>query len=112
MSALVLLVLWAGAADAAREVPLVEAARNLDTQAVQDLLDAHGFSYSNFYKAQEHTAALLAGYMGERGLSTEDETIPGSVCFDCQTRAGYVQSELERDIRMEAEFAVTHGLAK
>ena len=39
MSALVLLVLWAGPADAAREVPLVEAARNLDTQAVQDLLD-------------------------------------------------------------------------
>ncbi|MEE8129441.1 MAG: ankyrin repeat domain-containing protein [Vicinamibacterales bacterium] len=94
---------------------LVEQGAKLDARDTNGWIPwaiAHGFSYSNFYKAQAHTAALLAGYMEERGLSTEDETIPGSVCFDCQTRAGYVQSELERDIRMEAEYAVTHGLAK
>ena len=94
---------------------LVEQGARLDARDMNGWIPwaiAHGFSYSNFYKAQAHTAVLLAGYMEERGLSTEDETIPGSVCFDCQTRAGYVQSELERDIRMEAEFAVTHGLAK
>ena len=93
---------------------LVEQGAKLDARDMNGWIPwaiAHGFSYSNFYKAQAHTAALLAGYMEERGLSTEDETIPGSVCFDCQTRAGYVQSELERDIRMEAEFAVTHGRA-
>ena len=48
---------------------------------------AYGFSYSDFYKAQRHTAALLAEYMEARGISTDGETIPGSVCFDClQTR--------------------------
>ena len=73
---------------------------------------ANGFSYSNFYKAQKHTADLLAGYMEERGLSTEGEAIPASVCLDCYTQAGYVQSEVERDKRMEAEYAAKHGGAK
>ena len=67
---------------------------------------ANGFSYSDFYKAQKHTATLLAEYMAERGMSTDGEAIPGSVCFDClQTRRNQLQTLLERDERMEAEFA-------
>ena len=67
---------------------------------------AHGFSYSDFYKAQKHTATLLAEYMAQRGMSTDGEAIPGSVCFDClQTRRDQLPALLERDERMEAEFA-------
>lgn len=70
---------------------------------------AYGFSYSDFYKAQKHTAELLAGYHEEQGLPTGDP-IPGSVCFDClQTRADQAQAVRDRDERMEAEFAA--GLA-
>ena len=70
---------------------------------------AYGFSYSDFYKAQKHTAELLASYHEEQGLPTGDP-IPGSVCFDClQTRADQAQAVRDRDERMEAEFAA--GLA-
>ena len=66
---------------------------------------ANGFSYSDFYKAQKHTAELLARYLEERGLPTGDP-IPGSVCFDClQTRLDQARAVRERDARMEAEFA-------
>ena len=66
---------------------------------------ANGFSYSDFYKAQKHTAELLARFLEERGLPTGDP-IPGSVCFDClQTRLDQVREVRERDQRMEAEFA-------
>ena len=59
---------------------------------------ANGFSYSDFYKAQKHTAALLAKQMAERGMSTESEAIPGSVCFDClQTRRDQLEALSERD---------------
>ena len=65
---------------------------------------ANGFSYSDFYKAQKHTAELLARYLEERGLPTGDP-IPGSVCFDClQTRLDQARAVRERDTRMEAEF--------
>ena len=70
---------------------------------------AYGFSYSDFYKAQKHTAELLARYHEEQGLPSGDP-IPGSVCFDClQTRADQAQAVRDRDERMEAEFAA--GLA-
>ena len=70
---------------------------------------AWGFSYSDFYKAQRHTAELLARFHEEQGLPTGDP-IPGSVCFDClQTRADQAQAVRDRDERMEAEFAA--GLA-
>ena len=70
---------------------------------------AWGFSYSDFYKAQKHTAELLARYHEEQGVPTGDP-IPGSVCFDClQTRADQAQAVRDRDERMEAEFAA--GLA-
>ena len=71
---------------------------------------AYGFSYSDFYKAQRHTAALLAEYMEARGISTDGEVIPGSVCFDClQTRRDQSQAVRDRDERMEAEFAAGQG---
>ena len=91
---------------------LVEQGAKLDARDMNGWIPwaiADGFSYSNFYKAQKHTAALLASYMAARGMSIDGEAIPGSVCLDCYTSAGYVQSELERDTRMEAEYAVTHG---
>ena len=67
---------------------------------------ANGFSYSDFYKAQKHTASLLAEYMAERGMTTDGEAIPGSVCFDClQTRRDQLPALVERDERMEAAFA-------
>ena len=66
---------------------------------------ADGFAYVGFYKAQKHTAELLARYHEEQGLPTGDP-IPGSVCFDClQTRADQRQAVRDRDKRMEAEFA-------
>ena len=71
---------------------------------------AYGFSYTDFYKAQRHTAALLAEYMEARGISTDGEVIPGSVCFDClQTRRDQSQAVRDRDERMEAEFAAGQG---
>ena len=73
--------------------------------------DRNGFSYSNFYKAEKHTAALLADDIAERGLSTEGEAISAPVRFDCQTRAGYVQSELDRNKRMAAEYAARYTKA-
>ena len=66
---------------------------------------ANGFSYSDFYKAQKHTAELLARYHEEQGLPTGDP-IPGTVCFDClQTRLDQGQAFRDRSERMAAEFA-------
>ena len=66
---------------------------------------AYGFSYSDFYKAQRHTAELLAGYLEAAGLPVGDP-IPASICFDClQTRRDQSQAVSDRDKRMEEEFA-------
>ena len=91
---------------------LVEQGAKLDAREENGWIPwaiANGFSYSDFYKAQKHTAALLATYMAEQGLSTEGEEIPGSVCFDClQTRLDQAQAARDRDERMEAEFAAEY----
>ena len=88
---------------------LVEQGAKLDAREVNGWIPwaiANGFSYSDFYKAQKHTATLLAEYMAERGVSTEGEAIPASICFDClQTRLDQSQAVRDRDQRMEAEFA-------
>ncbi|MEE2776711.1 MAG: hypothetical protein VYE73_08100 [Acidobacteriota bacterium] len=88
---------------------LVERGARLDARDRNGWLPwaiANGLSYTDFYKAQKHTAKLLASYMSERGISTEDEAIPGSVCFDClQTWRDQAQAVRQRDARMEAEFA-------
>jgi len=77
-----------------------------DTRGWTPLAIANGLSYSDFYKSQPHSAALLRALMQARGLSTEGHAVPASVCFDClQTRRDQAREEVERDQRMEAEFA-------
>ena len=96
---------------------LVEQGADLDARTEQGwspLAIAHGFSYSDFYKAQVHTAALLRELMEARGISTEGEghVVPGSVCYDCiQTRRDQSDAVRERDERMEAEFAAGQSAA-
>ena len=71
---------------------------------------ARGLSYSDFYKAQVHTAARLEELMTARGLDTEGEahSVPGSVCFDClQTRRDQTRFVAGRDEKMEAAFDPT-----
>ena len=71
---------------------------------------ARGLSYTDFYKAQMHTAARLEELMQARELETEGEAhrVPGSVCYDClQTRSDQVRAVAERDEWMEANFDPT-----
>ena len=68
---------------------------------------ARGLSYSDFYKAQVHTAAWLEELMTARNIDTEGEAhrVPGSVCFDClQTRRDQTRFVADRDETMEAAF--------
>ena len=76
---------------------------------------ADGFSYSDFYKAQKHTAALLRQIMEERGVSTDDEghAIPGTLCFDClQTRLDQIEERVAWEAELEAEFRARLGAPK
>jgi hypothetical protein len=71
---------------------------------------ARGLSYTDFYKAQVHTAARLEELMRARGLDTEGPAhrVPGSVCYDClQTRRDQIRSVAIRDEWMEANFDPT-----
>ena len=68
---------------------------------------ARGLSYTDFYKAQKHTATRLEELMQRRELSTEGEAhhVPGSVCYDClQTRRDQIRAVTTRDEWMEANF--------
>ena len=68
---------------------------------------ADGFSYSDFYKAQKHTAALLRELMAARGIPADGEghAIPGTLCFDClQTRRDQIEARVEWEVELEAEF--------
>ena len=68
---------------------------------------ARGLSYSDFYKAQIHTAARLEELMAAAGIAIEgkEHTVPGSVCFDClQTRRDQIRAVAERDEWMETNF--------
>lgn len=68
---------------------------------------ARGLSYTDFYKAQVHTAARLEEMMLSRELDTEGDAhrVPGSVCYDClQTRSDQVLAVAMRDEWMEANF--------
>ncbi len=86
--------------------------RGADLGALTDdgwspLAIARGFSYTDFYKAQLHTAARMEELMLARGLDTESEEhrVPGSVCYDClQTRVDQIQSVAARDQWMEENF--------
>jgi ankyrin repeat protein len=67
---------------------------------------ASGISYGDVFKQQPQTAKLLEQLMTARGLSTEGQTADGTECLDCvQTHSDQARAALERDRRMEAEFA-------
>ena len=67
---------------------------------------ANGLSYTDFYKEQVHTAALLRTLMQSRGLPTEGHRVDSKVCYDClQTRGDQARTVVERDQKLEAEFA-------
>ena len=88
---------------------LVEHGADLDARTVEGwtpLAIANGLSYSDFFKAQTHTADLLRELMAARGLSTEGHLVDPLVCLDCyQTRPDQVREAIERDRRMAAELA-------
>ena len=68
---------------------------------------ARGLSYSDFYKAQVHTAARLEALMHAHGIDTRGDAhhVPGSVCYDClQTRRDQIRAVAVRDEWMEANF--------
>jgi hypothetical protein len=88
---------------------LVDRGAKLDARDARGwtaLAIANGLTYTDFFKQQPHTADLLKKLMEARGLSTEGHAIDPKVCFDClQTRIDQAQAVVERDKRMEAEFA-------
>ncbi len=89
---------------------LVEQGADLDARTARGyspLAIADGFSYSDFYKAQKHTAGLLRELMEVRGIPADGagHAIPGSVCFDClQTRGDQIRERVEWEAELEAEF--------
>ena len=89
---------------------LVEQGADLDARTdlgYSPLAIADGFSYSDFYKAQKHTARLLHELMQARDIPTggEGHVIPGSVCFDClQTRGDQIRERVEWEAELESEF--------
>jgi hypothetical protein len=71
---------------------------------------ATGISYGDVFKQQPQTAELLKKLMQARGLSTEGQTADGTECLDCiQTHSDQAHAALERDRKMEAEFARTQA---
>jgi ankyrin repeat protein len=67
---------------------------------------ASGISYGDVFKQQPQTAKLLEQLLTARGLSTEGQLADGTECLDCiQTHQDQARAALERDRRMEAEFA-------
>ena len=71
---------------------------------------ANGISYGDVFKQQPQTAELLQQMMRARGLSAEGQAADGTECLDCiQTHADQARAALERDRRMEAEFAKTEA---
>jgi ankyrin repeat protein len=112
------------AANAAGETPMHGAAFRGVNAIVEFLLDkgaridprdvrgwtpftiANGISYGDVFKQQPPTAKLLEQQMQARGLTTEGQAADGTECLDCiQTHADQARAWLERDVRMEKEFA-------
>ena len=89
---------------------LVEQGADMDARTelgYSPLAIADGFSYSDFYKAQKHTAALLRDLMKARGIPTggEGHAIPGTLCYDClQTRGDQIADRVRWEAELEAEF--------
>jgi uncharacterized protein len=81
-----------------------------DTRGWTPLFIANGLSYGDVFKLQPQTAELLMKMMKARGLSTEGQVADGTECLDCiQTHPDQAKAALDRDVRMEAEFAVSEA---
>ena len=97
---------------------LVQQGADLDARTelgYSPLAIADGFSYSDFYKAQKHTAAMLRTIMEERGIPTDGDghAIPGTLCFDClQTRRDQIEDRVAWEAELEAEFRTQLGATK
>lgn len=77
-----------------------------DVRGWTPLFVANGISHGDVFKQQPQTAELLKKLYQARGLSTEGQVADGTECLDCiQTHPDQAKAALERDIRMEAEFA-------
>jgi ankyrin repeat protein len=77
-----------------------------DSRGWTPLTIANGISYGDVFKQQPQTAKLLEQLMAARGLSTEGQAADGTECLDCvQTHSDQARAALERDRKMEAEFA-------
>jgi hypothetical protein len=67
---------------------------------------ANGLNYTDVFRQQPQTAALLRRLMDARGLSVDGQAADGRECVDCfQTHPDQAKAAQERDRRMEAEFA-------
>ena len=88
---------------------LVEQGARLDARDANGwspLAIARGLTYTDFYKDQPQTTALLQRLMEARGLSVEGHVVEPTACYDCyQTRPEQARAVLERDARMATEFA-------
>jgi hypothetical protein len=88
---------------------LVERGAHLGAVTVEGwtpLALANGLSYSDFYKAQSHTADRFRELMEARGLTTDGHQVDPAVCLDCfQTRPDQVRGARARDEQMASELA-------
>src|SRR6266851_2140361 len=88
---------------------LVDKSAALDARDIRGwtaLAVANGLTYTDFFKQQPQTAELLQKLMQARGVSTAGQIVDPKVCLDClQTRTDQARAVVERDRRMEAEFA-------
>jgi ankyrin repeat protein len=81
-----------------------------DTRGWTPFTIAAGISYGDVFKQQPQTAELLKKMLHARGLPTEGQIADGTECLDCiQTHADQARAAIERDVRMEAEFAAAGG---
>jgi len=92
---------------------LVDQGARLDARDVRGWTPftiANGITHGDVFKQQPHTAALIEKLMAARGLSVAGQAADGTECLDCiQTRDDQAQAALDRDRRMEAEFAKTEA---
>jgi ankyrin repeat protein len=77
-----------------------------DTRGWTPYTIANGISHGDVFKQQPQTAKLLQTLVEARGGSVAGQAADGTECLDCiQTHQDQAQAALERDRRMEAEFA-------